>query len=116
MLLLQALPFRSPHLLLSLNLYFFLSLGIQPTIHHDSFWGHPPLFNHPLAAASPPVMSTAADLPDTGPGLRQRQSGIDHTAQQDIQAQCHGREPSDTKNSSEKHSKTYGRTPDGTGM
>jgi phosphatidylethanolamine N-methyltransferase len=61
-------------------------------------------------------MSTAADVPDTSPGLRQRQSGVDSTAQQDTQAQqSHDREPSDTINSPEKSSKTYGRTPDGTG-
>jgi phosphatidylethanolamine N-methyltransferase len=62
-------------------------------------------------------MSTAADLPDTGPGLRQRQSGVNSTAQQDAQPeQTHVREPSDSTIPSEKPSKTYGRTPDGTGM
>ena len=62
-------------------------------------------------------MSTAADLPDTGPGLRQRQSGVDSTAQQDAQPeQTHAREPSDSTIPTEKSSKTYGRTPDGTGM
>ncbi|UZP40810.1 hypothetical protein NXS19_008626 [Fusarium pseudograminearum] len=60
-------------------------------------------------------MSTAADVPDTSPGLRQRQSGVDSTAQQETQAQqSHDLEPSETINSSENSSKTYGRTPDGT--
>jgi phosphatidylethanolamine N-methyltransferase len=62
-------------------------------------------------------MSTAADVPDTSPGLRQRQSGVDSTVQQDTHAQQnYDFEPSETVNSSEKSSKTYGRTPDGTGM
>ncbi|KAJ4139429.1 phosphatidylethanolamine N-methyltransferase [Fusarium oxysporum] len=61
-------------------------------------------------------MSTAADLPATGPGLRQRQSGVDPPAQQDKpQAeQGHSRQSSDVPVPSDKSSKTYGRTPDGT--
>lgn len=63
-------------------------------------------------------MSTAADLPAAGPGLRQRQSGIDPHAQQDKpQAEPgHSRQSSDAPFQSDKSSKTYGRTPDGTGM
>ncbi|KAF5008368.1 hypothetical protein FDECE_5352 [Fusarium decemcellulare] len=62
-------------------------------------------------------MSTAADLPpSSGPGLRLRQSGAESTAEQDKlpSEQGHGREPSDANVPSDKTSKTYGRTPDGT--
>jgi phosphatidylethanolamine N-methyltransferase len=62
-------------------------------------------------------MSTAADLPADSPGLRLRQSGVDVSAQQEPQSgQGHSCESTDAPIPSEKSSKTYGRTPDGTGM
>lgn len=66
-------------------------------------------------------MSTAADLPSTGPGLRLRQPGVESLADQDMlpSQPGHSRESSDANAdanvSSDKASKTYGRTPDGTG-
>ncbi|KAM6521145.1 phosphatidylethanolamine N-methyltransferase [Fusarium solani] len=61
-------------------------------------------------------MSTAADLPSAGPGLRLRQPGVESLADQDkLPSQPgHSRESSDANVSSDKASKTYGRTPDGT--
>ncbi|KAJ4149554.1 phosphatidylethanolamine N-methyltransferase [Fusarium falciforme] len=65
-------------------------------------------------------MSTAADLPSTGPGLRLRQPGVESLADQDMlpSQPGHSRESSDANAdanvSSDKASKTYGRTPDGT--
>lgn len=61
-------------------------------------------------------MSTAADLPADSPGLRLRQPGVDAPAQPELQpGQGHSRE-ADAPIPSDKSSKTYGRTPDGTGM
>ncbi|KAH6958230.1 phospholipid methyltransferase-domain-containing protein [Fusarium avenaceum] len=59
-------------------------------------------------------MSTAADLPADSPGLRLRQPGVDAPAQPEVQpGQGHSRE-ADAPIPSDKSSKTYGRTPDGT--
>ncbi|RSL90111.1 Phosphatidylethanolamine N-methyltransferase [Fusarium oligoseptatum] len=65
-------------------------------------------------------MSSAADLPSTGPGLRLRQPGVESSADQDKlpSEPGHSRQSSDANTdanvSSDKASKTYGRTPDGT--
>ncbi|KPM35658.1 Phosphatidylethanolamine N-methyltransferase [Neonectria ditissima] len=61
-------------------------------------------------------MSTSADLPSSGPGVRLRQPGVDSFSNKDASGSEHGpnQESPDAGVPKEKVQKTYGRTPDGT--